>query len=252
MKNMKTKILLLVALVLAMAATLVSAQAPGTGIRGTAHDFSSSGGGVGLCTFCHTPHRGIGTRLLWNHTLSTATYTWQDIEETIGGTRLPTIDQSWTGPTKFCLSCHDGSVAIGDVNWWLARKPPVLNPERHDTGPFNVGATGGILGNMSGNHPVAVPYPYQQQRNTYNGVTTGEHVIVDEFVADPTTVNKIRLFNNQSGNLVVAGALRGKTGIECSSCHDPHNGSTVEDVYFIRGRLRGNSLPYICLKCHAK
>jgi len=243
---------LLVSTLLAIAAAVWAAPPPGSGIRDTLHDFSSRGGGVGLCTFCHTPHRGISTRLLWNHTLSTATYTWQDVDETIGGTKLPTITQEWTGPSKFCLSCHDGSVAIGDVNWWRSAKPAPLATEKHTwPSPVNVGATGGILSNMSGNHPVAFPYPYQQQKSTYNDVTTGDNVIVSEFVTDPT-VNKIRLFNNPGGNVVVAGAVPGKTGIECSSCHDPHNGPTVEDNFFIRGRLRGNTLPYICLKCHSK
>lgn len=226
--------------------------APGDGLKGSDHDFSAAGGGVGLCTFCHTPHRAIDTRLLWNHTLSAATYSWQDVDRTIGGTMLPTISQSWTGPTKYCLSCHDGSVAIGDINWWLGGKPAALDNEKHAwDDKHNVGATGGTLGNMSGNHPVAVPYPYQNAKNTYNGTTTGDYVITSEFVADPT-VNKIRLFNNPSESLVVAGAVAGKTGMECSSCHDPHNGSTVEDEYFLRGKLRGSELPYICLKCHSK
>jgi hypothetical protein len=248
----KTRILLLSGLVLLLASGVAWA-APGGGLKGSAHDFSAAGGGVGLCTFCHTPHRALGTRLLWNHTLSAATYTWQDVTQTIGGTALPTIDQKWTGPTKYCLSCHDGSVAVGDVNWWLGGKPPApLDNEQHawpDT--HNVGATDGILGNMSGNHPVAVPYPYGLAKNTYNGVTTGDGVILGEFVADPG-VNKIRLFNNPAGSEVVAGAVAGKTGIECSSCHDPHNGSTVEDDYFLRGELKGDALPYICLKCHTK
>ena len=54
---------------------------PGTGIAGTAHDFSNIGHRrkrgaftTGECTFCHTPHQALSTLLLWNHTLSTTTY----------------------------------------------------------------------------------------------------------------------------------------------------------------------------------
>lgn len=248
---MRSKLFWVLVPLLLLATAVAWAAAPGSGIKGTDHDFSAKGGGVGLCTFCHTPHRAISTRLLWNHTLSAATYTWQDQNETIGGTKLPTIAQSWTGPTKYCLSCHDGSVAVGDVNWWLEGKPVPLDNTKHAwPDPANVGATGGTLGNMSGNHPVAAPYPYQQAKNSYNSVTTGDGVIISEFVADPGA-NKIRLFND-TGTLVRAGAVAGKTGIECSSCHDPHNGSTVEDTYFLRGKVKGDSLPYICLKCHSK
>jgi hypothetical protein len=248
---MRRKVLWLL-LPLLLLATGVAWAAPGDGLKGSDHDFSAAGGGVGLCTFCHTPHRGIETRLLWNHTLSAATYNWTDIDKTIGGTTLPTISQTWTGPTKYCLSCHDGSVAVGDVNWWNGGKPalPLDNDKHAWDDKHNVGATGGVLGEMKGNHPVAVPYPYQQAKNTYNGVTTGDSVILGEFVADPAG-NEIRLFNS-AGPSVLAGASVGKTGMECSSCHDPHNGSTVQDDYFVRGKLTGDSLPYLCLKCHTK
>lgn len=253
-EDMWPKIALLVGPILLLTAGVVWGG-PGDGLADSSHDFSQTEGGVGVCAFCHTPHRALGTRLLWNHTLSSATYSWQDIDRTIGGTELPTITRSWTGPSKYCLSCHDGSVAIGDVNWWRSQKPGApLDFERHQwPDEYNIGATGGILGNMSGNHPVAFPYPFQNARNTYNGVTTGENVIVSEFVADPTVVH-IRLFTNPSGDLVQAGTLPGRTGIECSSCHDPHNGPTVEGDYFIRGQLTGSTLAegYICLKCHAK
>lgn len=247
--------LLLAPLLLLRAGVASAGSAPGTGIAGTPHDFSAKGGGVGLCTFCHTPHRAIGTRLLWNHTLSAATYTWQDVTTTMGGTQLPSITQSWTGPSKYCLSCHDGSVAIGDVNWWREGKPSPLDNNKHAwPDAFNVGATNNVLGNMSGNHPVAIPYPYLNVKNTYNGVTTGDAVILPEWVPDPS-VNLIRLFNNPSGNLVSAGVSAGKTGVECSSCHDPHNGTTVQDDLFLRGKLTGSTggtSGYICLKCHSK
>ena len=52
----------------------------------------------------------------------------------------------------------------------------------------------------------------------------------------------------------VAGATAGSTGIECSSCHDPHNKQAVDDL-FLRGTLTGNTggpTGYICLKCHQK
>lgn len=42
-----------------------------------------------------------------------------------------------------------------------------------------------------------------------------------------------------------------KTGIECSSCHDPHNKASV-DEFFLRGELKGSTSAYICLKGHIK
>lgn len=224
------------------------------GLAGTPHDFSNAGMNtqpVGLCTFCHTPHRAYSTRLLWNHTLSSNTFSWSDATSTMGGTQLPANVATWTGPSKNCLSCHDGSVAIGDIAWFSEASwngVNAINPDKHapSTDPFNVG----WQGNMSGNHPVAVPYPINNTANTYNGITTGSNVIVSDFKADPTS-GGIRLFHDNAGS-ADAGAVAGKTGIECSSCHDPHNGPTAIGDEFLRGNMEGNDSNYICLKCHSK
>ncbi|OGA51600.1 MAG: hypothetical protein A3G24_00245 [Betaproteobacteria bacterium RIFCSPLOWO2_12_FULL_62_13] len=142
---------------------------PGDGIAGTAHDFSgkstSSGSTTGLCTFCHTPHKALQTQLLWNHTLSTNTFSW-DAATTTAGTTFPSFrGDTYKGPTAKCLSCHDGSVAIGDIAWFGGSKPSVVDSERHGEGAdVNVG----FGGNLTGNHPVAMPYPYLNARNTYN------------------------------------------------------------------------------------
>jgi len=242
-------------LVLGIAASTVPARAdfePGTGISNTFHDFSFKAAGdsvTGVCTFCHTPHRAIQTRLLWNHTLSQNTFTWQDATHTTGGTPLPTIDPSWTGPTKFCLSCHDGSVAIGDVAWFNKQtwNGNPIDDTTHDNDDVTIGAGG----DMSGNHPVAHPFPLNGTPSTYNDVTTGDEALISGWVPDPS-VNGIRLFHQEGGGLVVAGGRTGNTGIECSSCHDPHNGPTVQDKFFLRGELGGNGPDYICLKCHSK
>jgi cytochrome c553 len=253
---MRTNVLLFLVLVLLLTAGAAWAG-PGAGMLNTNHDFTQGefAAPVGLCTFCHTPHKATTQRLLWNHELPNQVYTWGDTTQTIGGTQLPNIGTSWTGPTRYCLSCHDGSVAFGSVYWFDkaqhlgAAKIPVAN-DAEDNMTHHPNKLIGFGGNLAGNHPVAVPYPYQQAKNTYNSTTTGNEVILGEFVADPST-SKIRLFNNTGGNQVVAGAAAGTTGIECSSCHDPHNGSTVEDKYFLRGKLTG-SAGYICLKCHIK
>lgn len=225
---------------------------PGDGIAGSDHDFSASSGGVGLCTFCHTPHRALSTQLLWNHTLSTATYSW-DVPSTTAGTTYPSFTgDTYTGPTAKCLSCHDGSVAVGDIAWWNGGAPGVpLDNEKHAwPDKHNVGATGGVLGSMKGNHPVAMPYPYQNVANTYNAVTTGGGAVLTEWQANPTTLN-IRLFNDDGLGVISAGPVALKTGIECSSCHDPHNKASTGD-YFLRGTLEGTSTAYICMKCHVK
>ena len=64
-----------------------------------------------LCIACHTPHgaKDSTDAPLWNHTLTTASYTLYD--NTVSTTLNATTSQP-TGVSKLCLSCHDGTVAI--------------------------------------------------------------------------------------------------------------------------------------------
>lgn len=237
---------------------LACAQAaPGRGLAGTAHDFTSRTNGshatVGSCSYCHTPHNARQTRLLWNHALSANTFRWSDAATTSGGTRLPTLSAANAGPSVRCLSCHDGTVAIGAVSWYRASANATLDASKIGSGTLSAYPTIGTSdGDLKGNHPVAIAYPFARVASTYNGTTTAPGVLASGWQADPTQLN-IRLYtdNSGAGADIVAGATTGKSGIECSSCHDPHNVAAV-DKYFLRGALGGSDTRYICLKCHAK
>lgn len=254
-----TFLLFLLAVFLLSPPVQVGAYTKGAGMVATAHDFTFDVDGhnhtgyteVGLCTFCHTPHKAYQTRLLWNHTLPPQDYTW-DITNTQGGTPLTVIaggSAGWSGPSKLCLSCHDGSVAVGDIAWFdegpHSGAGNEVNTKKISDTAFQVG----VGGDMKGNHPVAVPYPYLGATNTYHGVTTGAGVDLTDWL--PSAGTGIRLFHD-NGTLVSAGAVAGQTGIECSSCHDPHNGPQAIGDMFLRGNLTGNDANYICLKCHKK
>jgi Doubled CXXCH motif (Paired_CXXCH_1) len=241
---------------------------PGTGMLGTPHDFASAGGngivsneptGVGLCTYCHTPHKAISTQLLWNHTLSASTFSW-DVAKTTAGTTLPSfVGTTYKGPTAKCLSCHDGTVAVGDVAWYKETARTAGNElttlKMGDIDPIFVIAAGSIPGNLAGNHPVAHPYPAGGTGSTYNGSTTGSAAVLSEWQPNPTLLGaaRIRLFNDDGTGAITAGVVSGKTGIECSSCHDPHNKATVDD-FFLRGKAQGSTQAdgYLCLQCHIK
>lgn len=244
---MKGLRLVLLFLVVAMVPAIAWGATPGSGITGTAHDFSGIGTpATGTCTFCHTPHHAPSTLLLWNHTLSKNTFSW-DVPSTTAGTPFPTFKgDTYKGATAKCLSCHDGSVAIGDIAWWNEGGPVNLKNLKI-TGSHQMAT---VTGGMAGNHPVAMPYPYQNAANTYNTSKTGAGAVLADWQADPTTLN-IRLFNDDGTGNITAGPVALKTGMECSSCHDPHNKASVEDL-FLRGKLGGSDTTYICLKCHKK
>jgi len=242
----------------------------GTGIANTPHDFTlmnapgtGPGGAqnstaIGKCTFCHTPHKAQQSALIWNHTLSTNSYSWSDTTSTVGGTPLPSIATTWNGASKLCLSCHDGTVAIGDVAWFKKaahQGVAAINPLNMANATLLNSRIADATGSLNKNHPVAHPFPRGGQRNTYNSVQNGVAAAASGWVADPTA-NGIRLFTDAAGTVAVwdsaASPAATNVGIECSSCHDPHNGSGVQATYFLRGELEGNGVNYLCTKCHVK
>jgi predicted CXXCH cytochrome family protein len=256
MRTRKTLLLLVSMLLLGAGVAWASG-----GIVGTVHDFTTTGASlgqtpdftahdsnVGLCTYCHTPHNAGTNRLIWNHQLPGTTYSWSGVTQTIGGTQLPSIPSAWQGPSKFCLSCHDGTVEVGYVYWFNEAANQHLN-----TNTMTLSHKMATAGSLNGNHPVAVPYPFGGVANTYNGVITGSGVLLSGFYNDPTG-GGIRLFNDDgTGNHnITAGPVALQTGMECSSCHDPHNGPTAGPDKFLRGTLGGSDANYICLKCHNK
>ncbi len=216
----------------------------GDGIGGTAHDFSGSGdSSTSSCVFCHTPYESKTQTLAWNHSLSKNTFSWNQTT-TAGGTPYPTIQgDTYTGPTAKCLSCHDGTVAIGDIASWNGE--PVMSTLANAR-ISGAAQTASSTGRMDGNHPVAMPYPWNNAPSTYNGVTTGTGVALGEWQPDPEALG-VRLYNDDGSGRIDRGPVTGRAGIECTSCHDPHNGSSVESAAFLRGTAAN-----ICTKCHRK
>ena len=89
----------------------------------SAHNLSARGPGsvkavaeAQVCKFCHTPHRAAPAAGLWNRRSPGTTY-----EPYSSSTALAEPGQP-TGASLLCLSCHDGTVALGDL---LDRKMPV-------------------------------------------------------------------------------------------------------------------------------
>ncbi|HET9821698.1 MAG TPA: hypothetical protein VFQ16_07720 [Burkholderiaceae bacterium] len=209
---------------------------------------------IGLCTKCHTPHQAKSTNLLWNHTLPSTTYKW-DVPATTAGTNYAEFKgDTYKGPTTKCLSCHDGGLASTDGMWFnrqfTSGAKYVPAPGTLDSGHEVAHSTGSI----SGTHPVAMPYPLNGATNVYNASTTGSQIVGGEWIGDPSGLG-ISLYNDDGSGRITAGAVAGKTGIECGSCHDVHNGKKVQDVMLLKGKLTGSTQGaqgYLCVKCHQK
>jgi hypothetical protein len=234
--------LLAVALVAGMS-SLVFAEGSGTGIVGSPHDFSS---GIGenawntrqeICRVCHVPHDHGKTAqnylngLLWNHNVSTATYTMysQTWSDTINGT----VSSQPDGTAKLCLGCHDGSVAIDAFDGHGAGAVGITkNIVDYDAGFMVPGFTDGANLDLRGTHPISIVY-----NNT-----------ADPGLKDPATAT----WNN--GATVASTLDNGK--VQCSTCHDVHDQESVASTHLLRTanstKLAGGLASGLCLTCHIK
>ena len=177
------------------------------------HNLSVSGPGSlrastesDVCIFCHAPHNTTGVGPLWNHALSTATYTTYN-----SSTLKATVGQP-TGSSKLCLSCHDGTVALGMV---ASRSTPI----RMQSGATIIPAGRTRIGtDLSAHHPVSFFY------NSTLATKQGE-------LRDPVTlVQEVRL--DSTGQM------------QCTSCHDPHNNQYGAFL------VKDNTASAMCLDCH--
>ena len=111
------KIALAAALVLtASSAFAFQAAVTTNGITGTAHDIPGAASTGQKCVFCHTPHNPRVAAPLWNRNAmnggSAITTVYNSPSLTAAGKGASIGVDSVSG---FCMSCHDGVTAMGDV-----------------------------------------------------------------------------------------------------------------------------------------
>ncbi len=210
-------------LLIAFAPFIVSA-----GVFNTKHNLSVSGTGVvtavsetQICIFCHTPHAAYPETPLWNHQLSAAeSYTnyWSPTLKSYDEGEAPPID----GFSKLCLSCHDGTVAIGAVR-------SRMDPIETYVDVLDIGLQGHIGTDLSGKHPVSIIFDayLANLRNQDPSLMP-----LNWPVSDPD----VKLYPTQSGY-----------GVQCTSCHDPHGGKGGPDAPPFWRKVNGDD---VCLACH--
>lgn len=209
------KLLLLIAL---GSGLLVAQTTAKRAILNSKHDFRANSTAAirsvsedDACIFCHTPHNADPGAYLWNHRLSTAqppTYRSSTLQANVAPMRPEDA-------SKLCLSCHDGTIALGDTMSkglipFLQGSSYTLPP----TSPANLAAQRGF----TDDHPFAfVPVPGSEIRN-------------------PPAGDTVKLDRN--GRL------------QCTSCHEPHQ--EYIDPTVGRFLVRTNQASAICLTCHQK
>jgi doubled CXXCH motif protein len=265
----------------------VGAAAPATAvgisdIRNTKHNLSAGSGNAvtattesQVCVFCHTPHGATpGVAPLWNRRLGTTTYTPYTSSSLDANAIQGGLDQPG-GSSKLCLSCHDGTVAIGSVNVLngvgsaVQQGTQTITMQGTGAGgtmPAGAGTTTGFTRNLgtdlTNDHPISVSY------TNALALRDGELRVVDatqRFPAGSGTTIGVRGPSGYRPKVPLEPTGAGGTGqVQCATCHDPHRretDTTKGNQKFLRLN-RFQELPpapssapdtdIICLSCHDK
>jgi hypothetical protein len=172
LSDFRTRLAFATALLMTGAAMIAAAQSNGN-VAASKHNLSifgpgpvSATGESQVCVFCHTPH-GATTAPgapLWNRQLSTQTYTTYTSSSLDAEIIAGQLDQP-AGSSKLCLSCHDGSLAIGTVNVSGGQQNVSIDMMGVAAGgemPAGAGTQTGFtrnLGNdLTNDHPISLTY----------------------------------------------------------------------------------------------
>jgi predicted CXXCH cytochrome family protein len=194
---------------------LWAAAVAAAGVADTRHNLAATGPGAvkasqesQVCIFCHTPHGGSPVAPLWNRSSPGTAYLPYSSSTAVARPGQP------TGASLLCLSCHDGTIALGSV---LSRTVPIAMAGGTSTMPPGRSRIGTDL---THDHPVSFPY------------TAALAAQQGELVNPAALPPKVRL--DAGGQL------------QCTSCHDAHDDS------FGNFLVMPNVGSQLCIQCHTQ
>ena len=181
-------------------------------IVNTVHNLSASGPGdvravseSEICIFCHTPHNSLPSSPLWNKDDPGYTYTLYH------SSTAEAVPGQPDGASILCLSCHDGTTALGNV---LSRTADISFSGGVSSMP--PGASN-FSTDLADDHPISFDY------------TTGL-VAADGQLKDPTAIiPPVSLHNGR---------------MQCTSCHDPHRNLSNDFLVLTK------QFSELCFSCH--
>ena len=162
-----------------------------------------------FCAYCHAPHSGLKVGL-WNQKLTTKSYTMYTSSTEKNRGMQPKLGSD----SNACLSCHDGTVAVGDT---------VAYGQVATHGSMN--AQDVFAANMQPSHPFSLVLPLK------DNIDLAASLAAHGKTADPT--GAVTLIN---GN------------VECTSCHNPH--VQAKDPVSWNFLVKNSSSGQLCMACH--
>jgi hypothetical protein len=241
---------------------------------GTSRDAQSAPGGTSeICVFCHTPHgasaTGAGFKApLWNRNVdyqSTRTYQLYDQVWSFSfeGTLNDAAGRRPTGYSRLCLSCHDGTVALGNLinapgsGGYQGRISMTGNLGAGQTIPHGSGDLTGDtrrLGlDLRNDHPISFAFDQALVLQDQELVNPGAPLQAPAKASDPTPLSPTRLYPGNDPTTY--------NSVQCTSCHNPHQ---VNYPKFLRANWFHNETnnpdptknhpteQILCLYCHDK
>jgi predicted CXXCH cytochrome family protein len=181
------------------------------------HNLSLSGtspvkGGLDPCLYCHVPHSGVQNPngALWSQTLSSQVYK-SYTSTTLHNTGLQPM---LGGDSSLCLSCHDGTVAVGQTQPFGQIQ---MSGNMYPADKFGT--------DLQGSHPFSLKTPMVDAPDLVQSLASS-HTTAD-------STGAVKLINNS---------------VECTSCHTPH--SQMVDAISKNFLVRDSSSGQLCLSCH--
>ena len=167
-----------------------------------------------VCIFCHSPHHASSVTPLWSRPTGGSVY------DIYASSSLAARPGQPTGTSRLCLSCHDGTIAVGMLFGATQPIPMIGGITTIPVGTSNLGT------DLRDDHPISFTYDHSLLLEKQGELT------------DPSL-------------LISKGIKLEEERMECSSCHDPHKNP------FGKFLVKSNQIPYneetyLCAACHNK
>lgn len=199
-----------------------------TGVVNSRHNMSTGGPGTivaetegAVCVFCHTPHTSNTAQTLaplWNRSASAVSSYTLYSSDYLTSLSYPSPTQP-NAKSKLCLSCHDGTIALGAVYNAPGASSSITMANSVTTMPTDAG---GYVGTDLGNdHPVG-------------------------FTFDPSSDPELVTRAWPWGTAVKLDPDASNGRLECHTCHDVHDNQYTN---FLR---MSNANAGLCTFCHSK
>lgn len=192
-----------------------------------------------ICVFCHTPHGGDAQGALWSrkHITDVKTFPMYNsvtlVIKNVAAAQYDDNDPAKypNGTTRMCLSCHDGSTALGYG---------IGDLRTGDSIDMTVSSLNGRASqiDLSVTHPVSFVYDVGNDG-------------VDDVVINTINATKPGTNQYQLPPVPDFAPLDGQGRVQCTTCHDPHKDTRPTGPDFLpfwRNEIDG--YVFTCGECH--